>query len=92
VKRVDVRHPGLPDLFDPAGPNAPMAFAVLAGRVPGRALAEDSVRPTTAVVQTREATAIFSRDASSSFVAAALATLRADSMVGLVWAATGLPS
>jgi RimJ/RimL family protein N-acetyltransferase len=85
VKAVDIGDPRLPALFDPAGPNAPMVFAALDGRVPGRALADDLENPSMAVVQTREGFAAFSKDTSLAFLDAALARLRADSMVGIVW-------
>ena len=71
-------------MFDEEGPNAPMAFAVLDERAPGRAFADDVNRPRLAIVQTREGLAIPSKATSRSFLDAALSALRADSMVGLV--------
>ncbi len=82
---IDVEHPDLAALFDENGPHAPMAFAVLGGRSPGRALADDPHRPKLAIVQTHEGLALASCAAPRLFVDAGLEALRADSMVGLVW-------
>ena len=80
---IEVGHPDLAALFDEDGPHAPMAFAVLDERAPGRAFADDVHRPKLAIVQTREGLAIPSRAISRAFLDAALGALRADSMVGL---------
>jgi hypothetical protein len=82
---VDVRHPGLPALFDETGPHAPMAFAVLERHVLGRAMADDQIAPKLAVIQTSEGVAILSREPTQAFVDEALIVLRADSTVGLMW-------
>ena len=82
---IEVNHPDLGALFDENGPHAPMAFAVLGGRSPGRAFADDSHDPTLAIVQTHEGLAIASGGAPRGFMDAAVERLRADSMVGLVW-------
>lgn len=81
---IEVGHPDLGALFDEGGPHAPMAFAVLDQRSPGRAFADDVHRPNLAIVQTREGLAIVGRATPRPFLDAALWTLRRDSMVGLV--------
>jgi hypothetical protein len=82
---VDVGNAALPAMFDPATPNRPMLDAVLAGRLPGRAIADDPDEPTVAAVQTAEGIAFVSRTTSQDAFDAALTTLRDDSMVGVVW-------
>jgi GNAT superfamily N-acetyltransferase len=85
VRPIDVSHPGLPALFDPSTPNAPMLFAVLEGALPGRALADDPDAPTVAAVQTAEWMAFVSRTESQEAFDAALDGLRRDAMVGIAW-------
>ena len=82
---VDVRHPALPDLFDPDGPNSPLLFGILEGRLPGRAIADDPVEPRVAAVQGIEGVAFVSRTTSQTAFEAALTDLRRDAIVGLVW-------
>lgn len=83
---IDPRHPALPALFDESVPNGPILFALLGGRLPGRAIADDPERPSVAAVQTAEGVAFISHGAGQRSLDDALTTLRADSMVGLVWA------
>ncbi|MEO8469175.1 MAG: GNAT family N-acetyltransferase [Chloroflexota bacterium] len=82
---VDVRHPALPDLFDPALPNAPLLFGILAGDLPGRAIADDAEHPTMAAVQAPNAIAFTSRTTRQADFDATLSGLRRDATVGLVW-------
>lgn len=82
---IDVRHAALPSLFDPTLPNAPMLFAILEGRLPGRAIADDPVDPRLAAVQSAEAIAFISRTASQADFDTVLAGLRRDAVVGLTW-------
>ncbi len=82
---IDVRHPGLPALFDPDSPNAPMLFGILEGRVPGRAVADDATAPTVAAVQGLQAFAFLSRTDSQAAFDATLDALRRDGLVGLAW-------
>jgi GNAT superfamily N-acetyltransferase len=91
VGPIDVRHPSLPGLFDPAIPNAPMLFAILEGRLPGRAVADDPHDPTLAAVQTAEWMAFVSRTESQADFDSALNALRRDAMVGIAWADDGGP-
>jgi GNAT superfamily N-acetyltransferase len=88
VPAIDVRHPGLPELFDPDSPNAPMLFGILEGRLPGRAVADDPANPRVAAVQGLEAIAFISRTDSQAAFDATLAELRRDAVVGLVWSET----
>ena len=85
---IDVRHPGLPGLFDATTPNVPMVFGVLEGRLPGRAFADDPSAPTVAVVQDRQGITFLSAQATADDVAAALLAVRADGMAGLAWRAS----
>ena len=82
---IDVRHPALPDLFDPALPNAPMLFAILEGRLPGRAIADDPLDPRLAGVQSAEAIAFISRTTTQAEFDTVLTGLRRDAVVGLAW-------
>ena len=82
---IDVRSPGLPPLFDPTLPNAPMLFAILEGSLPGRAIADDPDAPTLAAVQSAEGIAFLSRTTSQAELDTALSGLRRDAIVGLTW-------
>jgi GNAT superfamily N-acetyltransferase len=85
VNAIDVRSPSLPALFDPTLPNAPLLFAILAGNLPGRAIADDPVAPTVAAVQGAEGIAFVSRTTSQAALDDALSGLRTDAIVGLIW-------
>ena len=82
---IDVRHPALPALFDPQGPNAPILFGILEGRLPGRAIADDPAEPRVAGVQDGQGIAFISRTPSQAAFDAALTDLRRDAVVGLAW-------
>ena len=88
MRSIDVRHAGLPDLFDPDIPNGPMLFGILEGRLPGRALADDGAAPRIAAVQDAQGIAFVSRTTSQSEFDAALHGLRREAMVGLIWPST----
>ena len=82
---IDVRHPALPELFDPDLPNAPMLFGILEGHLPGRAVADDAEHPDIAGVQGADGIAFISRTTSQAAFDGVLTELRGDAIVGVVW-------
>ncbi|BET65948.1 hypothetical protein ASA1KI_08660 [Opitutales bacterium ASA1] len=80
----------LRDFFVVAPPNAPMLHAFFDGRSPGRAFVDRAERPTACVVAMNYSFVFFGGRPSGDFVRQALAYLRRDQFLHVVWP-TGKP-